>query len=170
MEDSFTEGETLSSECSDGMFRMMSDSKIQVLKSFPEIFFQWIFFEQQMKYNELRNKMSVRWHPTINRWCLYLRSKSTKAYDGMHNLLALPSQQTLFDYTIATKVGTGFKDCVPSTSCESKKVENLWSWPYTMCWDNTRRGTNKMILCLTSILESLLGMLTWTMSVVNCWI
>ena len=63
-----------------------------------------------MKYNELPNKVSVRWHPTINRWCLYLRSKSTKAYHGVHNLLALPSQQTLFDYINATKVGTGFKD------------------------------------------------------------
>jgi hypothetical protein len=60
-----------------------------------------------MKCNKLKNKASMRWHPSIIRWCLFLRSKSAKAYDGMRAYLPLPSNRTLFDYTHYIDHGTG---------------------------------------------------------------
>ena len=106
------QGESLSNDNCDDLLNIMKDSRSYIMKTFGPDSFQRIFFEQQVKYNELRSKKSMRWHPSIIRWCLYLRSKSSKAYDGMRHLLALPSTRTLFDYSNATEAGTGFKQSV----------------------------------------------------------
>ena len=77
------QGESLSNDNCDDLLNIMKDSRSYIMKTFGPDSFQRIFFEQQVKYNELRSKKSMRWHPSIIRWCLYLRSKSSKAYDGI---------------------------------------------------------------------------------------
>ena len=49
------------------------------------------------------------WHPLIIRWCPYMHSKSSKAYDGLRQFLNLPSQRTLYDYSHFTEHSTGFQ-------------------------------------------------------------
>ena len=85
------------------IIKLMKESERHIMKTFGENYFQRVFFEQQVKYNELRDKKEMIWHSSIIHWCLYLRSKSAKAYDGMRNLLALPSERTLFDYSITSE-------------------------------------------------------------------
>ena len=41
------------------------------------------------------------------RWCLFIKSKSAKAYDGMRSYLNLPSSRTLYDYSHYTEHGIG---------------------------------------------------------------
>jgi len=71
--------------------------------------FQSIFLQEQIKYNQLKTKSSMRWHPAIIRWCLFIHSRSAKAYDGMRSYLNLPSSRTLYDYTHYTESGIGIK-------------------------------------------------------------
>ena len=89
------EGESLSSSDSQDVASMLQENEAE-LSSLPEDWFQKILFEQQLKYNSLKNKANMRWHPAVIRWCLYVRSKSSKAYDGMRSCLPLPSQRTLW--------------------------------------------------------------------------
>ena len=71
--------------------------------------FERIFWEEQIKYNQLRNKASMRWHPLIIKWSLLIKSKSSKAYETMRNqgFIHLPSERTLYDYShyLPSKLG-----------------------------------------------------------------
>ena len=46
---------------------MMKESERHIMKKFGENYFQRVFFEQQVKYNELRDKKGMRWLPSIIR-------------------------------------------------------------------------------------------------------
>ena len=63
--------------------------------------YQKLLIEQQLKYNRLRNPKSMRWHPMIIKWCLYVKSKSPKAYKTLKEsqFMNLPSERTLYDYS-----------------------------------------------------------------------
>lgn len=63
--------------------------------------YEKLFMQQQLKYNTLRDKRGMRWHPTIVKWCIYLKAKSSKAYKTLREskFVHLPSERTLFDYT-----------------------------------------------------------------------
>jgi hypothetical protein len=77
----------LANECQDSALQLFLEGAVQR-----------IFWEQQIKYNKLKNKCSMRWHPVIIRWSLYLKNKSAAAYDGMRSYISLPSERTLYDY------------------------------------------------------------------------
>ena len=49
-------------------------------KDFPENSFQHMFWEEQRKFNALKNKRQMRWHPLIIRYALALKYSSTSAY------------------------------------------------------------------------------------------
>ena len=68
--------------------------------------FKEIFWQQQLKAATLKNFRSMRWHPAIIRWCLYLQHRSSGCYSTLRNsgVLTLPSDRTLRDY----------KHCVPA--------------------------------------------------------
>ena len=77
---------------------LIEECKGDASKLFPEDSFAKIFFEQ-LKYNELRVNRSMRWHPVIIRLCLYIKNRSSKAYEGIREFSPLPSTRTLYDYT-----------------------------------------------------------------------
>ena len=95
--------------------------------------FERIFWEEQLKYNQLRNKSSMRWHPLIIKWSLLIRSKSSKAYQAMREqgFIHLPSDRTLYDYSHYLPSKLGF---VPEsvdmlvTECQKKGMFSAeWS-------------------------------------------
>ena len=53
----------------------------------------------------------MRWHPSLIKWCLHLKFKSSGAYHALRStgVLTLPSERTLRDYTHWVKGGIGFK-------------------------------------------------------------
>lgn len=46
----------------------------------------------------LKDTRSMKWHPLMIRWCLYLRHLSSSSYDMIHDagVITLPSQRTLY--------------------------------------------------------------------------
>lgn len=60
-----------------------------------------IFWEQQAKFNALKNKRQMRWHPLVIRFALNLKYLSTSAYNAARHsgVIHLPSERTLSDYT-----------------------------------------------------------------------
>lgn len=43
-----------------------------VLKDLPANSFQRIFWEQQLEASKQKDSRTMRWHPLMIRWCLYL--------------------------------------------------------------------------------------------------
>lgn len=89
------------------IFRLAHECNDAAMQQFPEGSFQRIFWEQQLKFNSLPNKSSMRWHPVIIRWCLFLKNKSSVAYEGLKSYLNLPSERTLYDYSHYMENGVG---------------------------------------------------------------
>jgi len=101
------DGEMLiDADCKD-VAQLTRECKETALAQFPVGSFQHTFYEQQLKYNKMKNKASMRWHPAIIRWCLLIKSKSAKIYTGLRAVLSLPSSRTLYDYTHYMESRTG---------------------------------------------------------------
>lgn len=71
--------------------------------------FKEIFWKQQLQAFAKRNPKSIRWHPLVLKWCLYLHHKSSGAYETLRNsgVILLPSGRTLRDYRHFAPVSTG---------------------------------------------------------------
>lgn len=96
----------------DDLHAVMMDNNKDILEQFPPGSFARMFWQQQLEgisRKSTNSKRGMRWHPLMVKWCLYLRHKSSGAYDVMRKTgcIALPSDRTLRDYThyVTTKVG-----------------------------------------------------------------
>ena len=89
--------------------QIVKDHDCQVTATTQPDFFQKIFWEQQQKAASLPRK-SMRWHPLMNKWCLYLKELSSKAYETPRDsgCIVLPSQRTLRDHTHCLDSTSGF--------------------------------------------------------------
>ena len=101
------EGVTLTRNDENDINSILTDADITT--AFEEDSFQSIFWEQQKKYNSLKTKNQMRWHPLIIRFALSLRCASSAAYRTVSSsgLLSLPSERTLRDYTHWCKLQNG---------------------------------------------------------------
>ena len=72
--------------------------------------FREIFWQQQLKAASLKNSRSMRWHPAVIRWYLYLHHRSSGCYSTLRNsgVLSLLSEQTLKDYKHFAPAIVGF--------------------------------------------------------------
>lgn len=104
------------------------NSKVQA--TFPDNCFQKLFWMQQQKASALKNARSMRWHPLMIKWCLYLRHLSGRAYDMLREsgCITLPSQRTLRDYTHYVNSTTGFSTEVDKQLMEAAKVQKAEEW------------------------------------------
>lgn len=84
--------------------------------------FKDIFWQQQLRAASLKDTRSMRWHPAIIRWCLYLHHRSSGCYSTLRNsgVLTLPSERTLKDYKHFAPAVVGF-----STSTDSQLLDQL---------------------------------------------
>ena len=106
------QGVTLRPDESADLASIMSETDKEVKESFSDPnCFQRLLWEQQQKYNSLKDKRGMRWHPMIIKWCIYLKGRSSGTYDALCNsgFISLPSERTLYDYTNITTKGTGYK-------------------------------------------------------------
>ena len=62
---------------------------------------QRVFWDQQKRYNSLKDKRQMRWHPLVIRFALNLKYLSGTAYRAVRQsgMINLPSERTLSDYT-----------------------------------------------------------------------
>ena len=64
-------------------------------------YFQRVLIEQQIKAAKAKRPCGMRWHPAIIRFALAIRAKSGAAYEELSEVLSLPSERTLYDYSHA---------------------------------------------------------------------
>lgn len=117
-----------------GLRQVMEEESNSILKTFPPDSFQHLFWTQQLEAAE-KNPRQMRWHPLMVRWCLYLRHRSSGAYEALREsgCLKLPSQRTLRDYTYYTKAAIGFskevdkmlKEAAEISTCEPRQLYTL---------------------------------------------
>jgi hypothetical protein len=67
-----TEGIHLTEDDSEVMLQLAKECKDTTDNDLQPETFQSVFLDAQIKYNSLKNKSSMRWHPAIIRWCLYI--------------------------------------------------------------------------------------------------
>ncbi|XP_041476452.1 uncharacterized protein LOC121424753 isoform X2 [Lytechinus variegatus] len=70
---------------------------------------QKLLWEEQLKARKMKDRRSIRWHPSIIRWAIAIHSKSPASYKLIKDsgLLMLPAVGTLHKYTHYTDAKTG---------------------------------------------------------------
>ena len=88
---------------------LVTDMSPLIEQQFPPDSPQRIFWDQQKKYNSLKDNRQMRWHPLMIRFALNLKYLSTSAYRAMRQsgMISLPSERTLSDYTHWTTPHSG---------------------------------------------------------------
>ena len=95
---------------SDELAAMLTAHATSVKEKYGAESFPGVFWEQQLSAASKKNARSIRWHPLIIKWCLYLHHKSSGAYNMLRDsgILQLPSGRTLRDYRHFARAKTGF--------------------------------------------------------------
>ena len=114
----------------DDMHTIMMEENEGILKEFPKGSFAHLFWQQQLEAatrKEKKSKQGMRWDPLMVKWCLYLRHKSSGAYELLRNsgCITLPSQRTLRDYTHYIKSTIGFSDEVDMQLASAAKLNGI---------------------------------------------
>ena len=100
-------GVNLNSDMHDDVCSIMKQENDEIVRLYPEGSFFW---SQQLDASRVKKASSMKWHRLMIKWCLYLRYKSSGAYEALKEsgCLKLPSQRTLRDYTHVIKAANGF--------------------------------------------------------------
>lgn len=79
----------------------------------PEDSFEKLFWQQQKKAFQ-KNSKGIRWHPMMIRFALHVHLRSPSAYNALResNVIKLPCERTLRDYTNIVHPSTGFQKAV----------------------------------------------------------
>ena len=114
---------------------ILSDSTNDVRNHFPPGTFQRIFWDQQVEALKLRNPRQVRWHPMIIKWCLSIKLRSSSTYNALRssNVITLPSERTLRDYTHFIKPHTGFSYEVDQQLQREAKLDSIPDFKRHVC-------------------------------------
>ena len=126
-ESTATNGVILDEQLQDDITQLMKDHTQDIHSTYEEGTFQRLFWEQQTTANSLESSKSMRWHPLIIKWCLYLRHLSgNKAFELLHDsgCIKLPSQRTLRDYTHYIKSQIGFSSEVDQAIIDAADLSN----------------------------------------------
>ena len=87
---------------------------------------QKLFWDQQLKTASLKNKKSMKWHPTMIKLALHFSMISSSAYENVRDsgFVSLPSKCTLFDYSHAIAAAEG---------CQEAVIRNFRDEPIKKC-------------------------------------
>ena len=90
--------------------------------NFPHVSPQYLLWEQQQKQDSYSDSKSMKWHPIMIRWSIFIYLKLPGAYEQLGNsgFLKLAHQKTLSKYTNYTEPKYGInidvvKDLVAKT-------------------------------------------------------
>ena len=101
-------GIALDSDLHHDLLTTIQEMNHKALQGYAPDSFPRLFWESQQKAAALADSRSMRWHPLMIKWCIYLRHLSSTSYETLRQsgVVHLPSQRTLRDYT----------HCIPATS------------------------------------------------------
>lgn len=125
--------------------QIMEEHTPSIIEQFPQGSFKRLFWEQQRE--ALRsNSRQMRWHPTMIKWCLNIKLRSSTAYEAIRDsgFISLPSSRTLRDYTHHMKIGTGFLPEVTEQLLKEAKMDSLklHEKHVALCFDEVRIKDN----------------------------
>ena len=125
------DGITIDENTHSELVTIMMENSEKVKTLYPDNSFPHLFWKQQLQAATTAKASSMRWHPVMVRWCLYLKHISGKGYDLLHQsgCVSLPSPRTLRDYTHYNQTTIGFtaatdKDLLDSL--ERQKLTDDW--------------------------------------------
>ena len=120
----------LNEETTSDLSVIMEGENANVQALHPEGSFQRLFWDQQYEAAQHNKACSMKWHPLMIKWCLYLRYKSSGAYEFLREsgCITLPSQRTLRDYTHVVKKSRGFSLELDELLIKSADIESLEQW------------------------------------------
>ena len=121
------EGVILNEKDHEEMKGILNSENCSIIKKHPPNSFERLFWEQQLKASNCKDSRQMRWHPTMIKWCLYLRHKSAGAYEALRDsgCVALPSQRTLRDYTHCFNASSGFSNDVDRMLMGVAKLDKI---------------------------------------------
>ena len=76
-----SKGISVDEEMNSGLVNLLNMYGKEATKDKSSDSFLKIFWMQQLKSLTLKSKSSIRWHPLIIRWALYLHHRSSGAYE-----------------------------------------------------------------------------------------
>lgn len=105
------------------------------IKSHPNGSFHRVFWEQHYNSITKNNRRQIRWHPAMIKWCLSLKYLSSSCYNALRssNVIQLPSERTLRDYSNWTKATTGFSVDVDQQILSEANLENSPDYHRYIC-------------------------------------
>ena len=105
---------------------IMSKVSKEVHENCTEGSFKQLFWDHQVKATAVKDARQIHWHPSIIKWCLYLKFISSGGYHALcrSGLITLPSERTLRDYTHWLHAGVGF---FPEVDVQLVKEANVVS-------------------------------------------
>ena len=73
---------------------IMNEMTNKVHTECPEGSFKRIFWDQQLKAANIKDRKQIRWHPAIIKWCLHLKFISSGAYHALREsgMITLPRE------------------------------------------------------------------------------
>ena len=123
-----TNGEEVGCDMHSDLKTVMEEMAADVEANYSKDSFERLFWAQQLKAAAQKNCKQMRWHPTVIRWSLYLKSKSTTGYNALRKVIKLPSDRTLRDYTHVYDTRLGFQVDVDKQVCNEFKVDEVAEW------------------------------------------
>lgn len=98
---------------SDGLHKDFSNIIGGIENELPEDSFEKLFWQEQKKCFQ-KSPKAVRWHPMMIRFALHIHLRSPSAYQALKesNVIKLPCERTLRDYTNTVHPSTGFHKTV----------------------------------------------------------
>lgn len=104
-----SKAETLTKSENTYMSQLVDECTTSVESELGTDSFQRLFWEEQLKYNKLKDPRAMRWHPMIVKWALYIKSKGSKAYEAVTNsgFIKMPNIRTFNNYSHVTQSSCG---------------------------------------------------------------
>ena len=114
-------------ELEDDLAKIMEEKTDEIRQKYPSDSFHHLFWNQQLEALRIQDKRQIRWHPMMIRWCLSLKLISSASYHALRssNLLVLPSERTLRDYTHIVKAKPGFQPELDQQLCRDAKLDSI---------------------------------------------
>lgn len=105
---------------------IMEEHTASIHEEFPEGSFRRLFWDQQREALKVEARQ-MRWHPTLIRWCLNIKLRSSAAYEALRDsgFISLPSTRTLRDYTHSIHSSTGFQVEVARQLISEAKLDDV---------------------------------------------
>ena len=120
-----TKGVEVDNDTNSDLLGLLKEGYCKIESKYDDNSFHKLFWKQQMKAASLKKARSMKWHPLMIKWCLYLRHLSGRSYELLRDsgCVILPSQRTLRDYTYYVRASTGFSVEVDRQLMSAAKIE-----------------------------------------------